>query len=46
MPNVIAALLDMRLRTIAEELLKHSRVCQVCSASSPTGTTHRLARLG
>lgn len=46
MLNVTETLLEIRLGTIAEELWKHSRVCQVCSALSSTGQTHRIARLG
>jgi len=46
MPSVTESLLEMRLETISMELLKHSQVCQVCSASSVAGMTHRLARLG
>ena len=45
MSNVTETLLEIRLETIAEELLRHSRVCQVCSASSSSGTAHRIARL-
>lgn len=46
MYNVTAALLEMRLKLIAEELLKHSQVCQLCSGSNEAAMTHRIARLG
>jgi len=46
MPQVTAALLEMRLKTILEQQFLHLKRCGHCLVASTGETTHRVARLG
>jgi len=46
MPEVTAALLEMRLNSILYEQLTHLKRCAFCCDLSELGQKHRVARLG